>query len=309
VQVGEDGSWALDSAHAAVASARRAVRERIIMVRRWSQLRPDPAVIEANQRRLEAERDANGERLARMRRVVIHALPAHKPVAVVLADVERREVATFLDEEITTVPSKLVNYDIIAAIDVRALLRTLAFEPGERRLAELAPPQKTIQLNERGRTLRITTELLIHGSCGISRPLADDAVLWRYRRNHEQCKLRRRLEADAKSLVALYQYGRLHGTVRLRWGFLDERIPAPWVHRDEHTLNNLMARAYQMGSPLEVVVGSAPGWADPWRRAECAYVRREDGGWRLYLVDAAGRPMDLAAAQLARAVGTDHQGP
>jgi hypothetical protein len=45
--------------------------------------------------------------------------------------------------------------------------------------------------------------------------------------------LHRRLEADAKALLALYQYGRLHGAVRLRWGFLDEMIPAPWVHRDE----------------------------------------------------------------------------
>ena len=53
---------------------------------------------------------------------------------------------------------------------VRALLRALEFEPGERRLAELGPPQKTMQIDRRGRTLRITTSLLIQGSCGISRP-------------------------------------------------------------------------------------------------------------------------------------------
>ena len=57
-------------------------------------------------------------------------------------------------------------------------------------------------------------------------------------------KLRRRLEADAKSLLALNQYGRLHGAVRLRWGFLDEMLPAPWVHRDEPMLHDLMKQAY-----------------------------------------------------------------
>jgi len=47
----------------------------------------------------------------------------------------------------------LAGYEIIGAVDVRALLRTLNIDPGERRLAELGPPQKTRQLNRRGRTL------------------------------------------------------------------------------------------------------------------------------------------------------------
>ena len=49
-----------------------------------------------------------------------------------------------------------------------------------------------------------------------------------YLRDGANTKLRRRLEADAKSLFALYQYGRLHGGVRLRWSFLDEMLPGPW---------------------------------------------------------------------------------
>ena len=96
----------------------------------------------------------------------------------------------------------------------------------------------------------------------------------RYLHGGEQIKLRRRLEADAKSLYALYQYGRLHGAVRLRWGFLDEMIPAPWVHHDEPTLYHLMAQAHRLRVPLEVVTGSAPGWATPWSRAQPAYVER-----------------------------------
>ena len=85
---------------------------------------------------------------------------------------------------------------------------------------ELGPPQKTRQLNRRGRKLQITTRLLVHGSCGITRPFGDERVLRGYLREGRDAKLRRRLAADAKSLFALYQYGRLHGAVRLRWGFL-----------------------------------------------------------------------------------------
>jgi hypothetical protein len=185
-------------------------------------------------------------------------------------------------------------------VEIRKLLRALDFDAGERRLAEIGPPQKTMQLNRRGRKLRITTSLLVQGSCGISRPFGNEEVLRRYLLEGQFTKLRRRLEADAKSLYALYQYGRLHGAVRLRWGFLDEKIPAPWVHRDEETLYQLERRALELHVPLEVVVGSAPGWADPWSRARRAYVEEEEPGWRSWLVDEEGFAIDRDEIQLAR---------
>ena len=288
IRVRDDGFWELNLKHDALQSARQAVRERIATARRCAHMRPDPAVLAANRKHLERKRQAHAERLARLRRVLIHAFPAKKPEAIVLLDVGRRELATFVGEEIGKAREKVLDYDIIAAVNVRSLLRTLEFEPGERRLGELGPPQKTKRLNKRGRTLRITTGLLVQGSCGISRPFGDEKVLRRYLRDGKYPKLRRRLEADAKSLFALYQYGRLHGAVRLRWGFLDEKIPAPWVHRDEPTLYNLMERAQELRVPLEVVVGSAPGWTDPWSRVQRAYVQKEERGWRWWLVDEQG---------------------
>lgn len=88
--------------------------------------------------------------------------------------------------------------------------------------------------------LKITTSLLVRGSCGISRPFGDEKVLHTYLRDGKSTKRRRRLEADAKSLVALYQYGRLHGAVRLRWGFLDEQGYA--IDEDEIQLARLVGR-------------------------------------------------------------------
>ena len=73
--------------------------------------------------------------------------------------------------------SVLLADDTIAVHDaVREALTGLDFDPGKRRLVELGPPQKTKQLNRRGRTLKITASLLIRGSCGIARPLADKKV-------------------------------------------------------------------------------------------------------------------------------------
>ena len=300
VRVREDGRWVLDRGHDAVRSARQAVRERVATVRSWVPVRSDPALVAARKENFEKKRAAHADRLARMRRVLIHAFPAKDPVAVVLLDVGRREIDTLLGADVVTVQEKLSDYDIIAALDVRPLLRALRFEPGERRLAELGPPQKTRRLNKQGRTLKITTKLLVQGSCGISRPFGDLKLMRRYLRDGEHTRLRRRLEADAKSLLALYEYGRLHGGVRLRWGFLDERIPAPWVHRDEPVLYTLKKRALELHAPLEVVVGNAPGWSDPWARAEPAYVEKDADGWQLWLVDDEGYTIDEAEVQLAR---------
>lgn len=121
-----------------------------------------------------------------------------------------------------------------------------------------------------------------------------------YLRDQKHGRLRRRLEADLKSLYAMHQYARLHGTLRLRWGFLDETLRVPWVHMDEETLFDLTRQAHQSGRPLEVVLGSAPGWADPWARTQRVSVQLDPLGWRRWLVDRRGYVIDDADVQLAR---------
>ncbi len=300
IRVDEDGMWELDRGHPAVASARRAVRERMEMFRRRAAQAPDPAALEASRERLERERQAHAELLAGMKRALIYGFPAGRPEALVLLDVGRHQIDTYLGEQIATATARLADFDIIAALDVRVLLKCLGFEPGRRRLADLGPPQKTKRLNRRGRTLKITTKLLIQGSCGISSPFGDREILDRYLRDGAHTRLRRRLEADAKALFALYQYGRLHGAVRLRWGFLDEWIPAPWVHRDEPTLGTLKQQALEQQVPLEVVIGTAPGWTDPWSRARLVRVMKGKDRWWSWLVDEQGYVVNEADVQLAR---------
>jgi hypothetical protein len=148
---------------------------------------------------------------------------------------------------------------------------------------------------------------IIQGSCGISRPFGDPKKLAAYLRDGDDKNLRRRLEADVKSLHALYEYGCLHGAVRLRWGFLDELLPAPWVHPDEPTLRHLCKAALEAGVPLEVVVGSAPGWADPWSRVRLAFVHKDATGWRTWLTDDLGYVITEADVQRARLRAPSHR--
>ena len=303
IQVDDLGRWRIAAGgqgEAALRAARATVRELLAQVRRREALGLDPALIEARKRESDQEREVHAAELARLTRVVVHGFPSGNPKAVVLVDVGTWEISTFLGPELEAAIQKLARFEVLAAVEVRGLLRALGFNPGGRRLAELGPPQKTIRLNRQGRTLRISTEMLIRSSCGISLPLGHASRLREYLKTAQIARLRRRLEADAKSLFAYYQYGRLHGAVRLRWGFLDEMIHAPWAHRDEHGLYDLMRRAHEHGRVLEVVAGSAPGWAEPWARARPCWVRQGPSGWGRELVDEEGLLIDERDIQLAR---------
>ncbi len=303
----EDGRWSIRStpdAQYILETAREAVRDRVEMLRRHAATRTDPAVTEARIKAAERARESRAAALAKLRRVLLYGFPKRQPEAVALVDVQTRALRTLVGDELRELGALLDVYDVIGALEIRALLRALSYDPGDKRLAELGPPQKTKKLNKRGRTLTITPELLIKGSCGISRPLGDAKKLAEYLKAGQHKKLRRRLEANVKSLHALYQYGRLHGCVRLRWGFLDERIPAPWVDRAESTLYTLKQAALEADTLLEIVTGSAPGWSDPWSRARRVEVHRE--GWQTWLLDEQGACLDPDDVQLARLVGPMH---
>jgi len=300
--VSDDGTWAADPAHPALRSARAAVRDLIHKRRQQRARGTDPSVVAASIKRAEERQAAHAAELARLRRAVVHVFPGKAPEAAVLVDVARRELVTFMEPELEKLRARLAVFDLIGAIEVRPVLRALAFEPGERRLADLGPPQKTRRLNRAGRTLKITLSMLVAGSCRISKPFGDPKKLRAYLDAGELTKFRRRLEADAKSLVALYQYGRLHGGVRLRWGFLDEMIPAPWRHPDEPGLYSLMREAHRQGRELEVVAGSAPGWADPWSRARtCVVEQLAHQGYAMF--DEHGMAVDEWEVQMARMGG------
>ncbi len=304
VQVRDDGRWEMGGDREGLLTVRKAVRERVQQARRTRSMMGDPAVMEANRRAYERRRAEHGAHLAALGRVIVQAFPPRAPQAVVLVDVGGRHIESFLADELGEARVRIVSYDIVAALNVRSVLRSLEIDSGQGRLAELGPPQKSKRLNRRGRTLKITADMLIRGSCGVSKPFGQEEKMLAYLRDGRTAPFRRRLEADARSLFALYEYGRLHGAVRLRWGFLDEMIPAPWVHRDEPGLYALMRQAQEQVQALEVVAGNAPGWIEPWARAFRCHVVPDADGYGMSLIDEDGFVLDDRDIQLARLAET-----
>ena len=304
VVVGDDGTWSPVPGAAEVVMARVAVRDVVGRVDRYP--RSTPAQIAEAMRASERRRAAHADELAKLRRVIVHAFPARGPRVVVLLDVELRELTTLFDDKLASIDERLRAYDMLCGVDIRATLRELAIDASELRLAELGPPQKSMKLNKSGRTLKITTAMLIQGSCGISRPLGDAGKLRDYLANGQLTQLQRRLEADAKAIYALYQYGRLQGCVRLRWGFIDEVLPAPWCHRDEPVLYHLLREAHALSMGIVAVVGSAPGWEDPWSRARRLDVVQGARDYDLLLRDEHGAFVEDRDVQLAKLEAVVH---
>ena len=65
-------------------------------------------------------------------------------------------------------------------------------------------------------------------------------------------------------------------------------------------LSDLKSKACDQGLPLEVVTGSAPGWAEPWSRARLCRVEKDERGWSYLILDEQGFPIDKREIQAAR---------
>ena len=173
-----------------------------------------------------------------------------------------------MGDELTELPAAIGAFDLVGALRVRESLESLGVLDADRfRLVDLKPPQKTRRLNRRGRTLSLTPELLITSTTGISHPLGDPAKIAAYLAAGDVSKLKRRLASDVKALFAFYQYGVVHGFVRLRWGFLDEIIAVDWAVPGDANVYATIRECQATGRPVDLVTGSAPGWTDPWSRA------------------------------------------
>lgn len=297
VSLDESGRLSLDRGSPDLGTMRQAVRKlaRPALIQharheQWARVHQEREVELAEERRRQAWE------AARLRRAVLRAVPeAEAPQAISVLDTGSRSIRTFVGSELASAAGVLAEFDLLVGLHVRETIHALGLDPDRWRLVDLKPPQKSRRINRRGRTLEITPELLISSTTGISRPLGDPVKVAQYLAEGEKGKLARRLESDVKALHAFYLYGVLHGCIRLRWGFLDEMLSADWALPGEPHLHEILREAKGAGAPVDLVVGSAPGWTDPWSRARRGAVLelepwqvtvRLDGEvWRLDLRD------------------------
>ncbi|MBK9386543.1 MAG: hypothetical protein IPN34_17155 [Planctomycetes bacterium] len=303
VTVLADGRWSIAKhAEDALRKARVAVRKRVAMVKRTPWMMPrDPEVIAARQSAWEEKLEAQRMEQSKLRRAILYSWPSKAATrALALLDVATAKVETFVGEELEQVRTRLQGFDWIGAMEVRSLVRALGFEPGERFLVELGPPQKTKLLGTVGRKLVITNELLLESSCGIKRAFRDEKQIAALFASGKESRVRHRLEQGVYHLFALYEYGRLHGSVRLRWRAIDEWIPAPWCEVFQSELPKLMQKALEQKLPLQVLLSPPLRWSHPWEFAIIVEVWGSAENHRYRLRTQSGRPVDHHQVQRAR---------
>jgi hypothetical protein len=302
VRVDAGGRLVLDRQAPGVAEMRRAIRA---LGRRAAQERAR----EAESSRLRAEYDARHaaeielERAhaAIARRAILHAVPSPSTPAVVgLLDVATRAIETFTTRDLAALARRLGDYQVLAALQARDLLHALGVDPNRWHVSDLGPPQKTLRLDRRGRTLKITAPMLITGTTGIRRPLGDVTTMRAFLAAGDHARVRRQLERDLRSLHAFHRYGVLHRRVRLRWGFLDEGLPVAWALPGDTFIYEIVSDAIRLGHQLEIVVGAAPGWNDAWARARRVDVLQLHGTQLIVRDSGLAVMLDLLDVQAAR---------
>lgn len=303
VEQREGGVLALGDLPDEVMRMRRAVRKALQPhLKRQAEAEAQAERMKAARARAEERQAQQAREAAKLRRGLLHALPSMaRPQVVVLLDLQERSLETFHCDALASVAQRLEGYDLMLGDGILDLLSALGCQPGRWRLMDLSPPRKTRKLNRAGRTLRITTELLLHASTGLS--LGDPAKVASYLQDGDTRKLERRAEADAKALYAYYCYGQLHGFVRLRWGFLDERLPVEWSLPGEMGIYEILRDAAERDHDVQVVIGSSPGWKEPWARAKHASVERGGYGPMTVFVDELQDEVPLEQIQAVRIVG------
>jgi len=236
------------------------------------------------------------------RRAVIRAFPSSGvPQALSILDLHAHEIRTHIGVEAAVMIQDLQRYDLLIGLDPLNTLSGLQAASERWVLTDLGRHPKTRKLNQRGRTLRIDTAMLISASVGISRPLYDPVKMRAYLAAGDHGKLSRRLESDAKALAAFYHYGCLHGSLRLRWGFLQESVAVGWAQPGDRWLWNCYKEAERLGADVEIVTGSAPGWEEPWARARRGRINLDHRPPRL--VTAEGEEdLDVADIQAIRVI-------
>lgn len=258
----------------------------------------------ARQQAREEEQRRETAEASRLRKALVWSLPrGARPVVVSILDLRSREIRSLTGSMTAEAAAALRHFDVVYGLDVRETLAGLGLDALDFRLFDLRPPRKSIRLNRAGKTLRVTPELVIASSTGLGHPLADPVKVAQYVAEGDTRKLVRRAESDVKALYAYYRYGLLHGHVRLDWGFVHEAFGVDWALPDDESLVTVLRKALAEGRAVDVVVGSSPGWNDPWSRARRWRVLAMDYGSAVLEGTGVRQEVSLGEIQAVRLAG------
>ncbi len=186
-----------------------------------------------------------------------------KLLSAVVLDPDTRQFGYFVDAP--SLAKDLGYRDFILGLDPRADFERIGFTPSERSVLDLTPPCGARRLAN-GRVKEFSANDVIRMTLGVPRPLEDQ----RKHRDlfngpgHKKVWILKRLKRDVKVLWNFYEYGCLHGFVRLHWRQLNELYAVFWDPGRQPTMSEILEEGRRAGKAVDVVIGHPPSWDDPW---------------------------------------------
>jgi hypothetical protein len=295
VAVDPDGSLRLNPASSQLGPCRRDIRRMAAPRLRASADRRELAVwrLERERQRVEEERGLM-EQARRSRRALLHVVPPGQPArAAAVVDLDSRDVQVFMGDNLLALAARLEDFDFLTGVDLRISLRALGLDPERWLFAELRPVQRTFRPAERS-PVPVTLPAVVQATTGVARVPADAATWGRLLDPKRLQDVAGRLAAEARALCLLYEYGALHGGVRVRSRPGDRLLPVAWGLRGDPDMHSVLDAAMRARVPVDLVIGAPPDSADPWKYvvhadiADCVWpqlVIRTPGGVQLLTAD------------------------
>jgi hypothetical protein len=295
----EDGVVRLDAAVPEAGAMRRDVRRMAEPTLRQRESGQRSRVRRAAFQEARAAEDRRAREAARRtRRALLHVVVLDDVVrAAAVVDAATRELSLWLGDEVRDVPARLQGYDYLAGVDLRPALRRFGVEPDRWWLAELRPTQRTARPSGDGPAVPVTLQSVVHATTGRRLPAESEA--WRPLLDGRARRVATKLEEEAGALFALYEYGALHGGVRVRRQAGDFLLPVTWALPGDVGFWSIVRSATRHWAPLDVVVGPSAELADPWPSALRMDLVEQEGR-TLYLM--AGEALQIVEAAEVRAM-------
>jgi len=313
VSIGSDGLLHLNAASRELPALRRAIRRAAASrlrqqaeTERLREWRTERTVMRDDDEQ-QAVAEARSARRALVHIVTVDGLPR----AAAVIDAETRAQRLFLDALMVDLPACLDAFDFLAGVDVRSSLRSVGVEPDRWWLAELRPVQRTFRPSDQ-RAVAVDLPAIVRATAGAAGVPADVAVWKRLLAGRSASRLASRLEAEAQALFALYQFGALHGGVRVRRRPDERLLPVSWSLRGDPDFEAFVRASIRRRVPVDIVVGPATSLADPWAAASTVTIVERDlhmlfvrDGEDVRAID----PADVRAIRLSGAAAADAVGP
>jgi hypothetical protein len=313
VAIRPDGLLHLNASSPDVSGLRRDIR-RMASARLRRRVEADRARAwraEHQEKRTEDERRDLDE-ARRARRALVHVVTVDGlPRAAAVIEVGTRDQRLFMGDQLADLPDHLGAFDFLAGVDIRPSLRSVGVDSDRWWLAELRPTQRTFRpIHQQAVAVRL--QAVVHATTGRRRVPGDPGVWQPLVGSRSTTRLAARLEEEAQALFAFYEYGALHGGVRVRRRSGEHLLPVAWSLRGDPDFASLVTASIRQWVPLEIVVGPPAGLADPWPGAITVTIVERDRGMIFVREGEDVRaldPADIHAARLPDASASAAVGP